>query len=840
MVFFERLKGWCSRERISYFLVLVIGICLIAVAVIPFPLLTIANNRSENEKNKKEHDFLMYCISELSNVINPISMELFGLAGFLYGHSLKSPPYNGTVAERTEKQYFDAFDFVAEAFLSETNTSEILFVAPGAVITQTYPNEPILLYEDFMHSKIQYSLVFSPLREPSVKEIQSHIDFDERFKTWIILQAMMIFNGSSNNSPFWGMAGVFTDLIKLIQRTNIAIKAAEKQLDFLIAAVSSSTNRLVPIHSSQGYNANSSAGELIDFLLRSESAAFTYNGNTLFNVFIREFQTERTHVSPWVIIAISLVFIIIASSLIFSFVLVPPKQFNRYHNAPRSPPFAVFIIGPQQDKELWSLTLDQLSDSLEKAERKYHAYQIPQAQPYTSYTYALPTVDDAVDMAFNVMKDIHQQSIDSDIVTLLGEDARFIFSCAIHWCTEAEVSLNAREEFVMYGGRDIEYTKDIYRQAVGNAVTLSAKAQEHLSRVSPSDTHVISLSFKNQGGPIERAYYVVDSRSDVICSAFKYAQRISSSSGVNLSALPVSPSVNAEASRPTNNVCRIRSSGGQNKFSIREGTEDHNDENDNEDMPRMDRNFQRYLRSRLPQHELKSKEVYKGNPYLKIFSPSLRKEQRSDSVPYQEHATINFGTSLTKTELDCSDHAAIFALQREPFLGSATPVNNPLMISKSVSSSAAFPTQLLSLPASFSPDGAGQSYPPFELPATSEINARSGSISIGAPSLFLDSSDVPAWLDRALKRIYDRHSLYLRPFPWPAIRFIIYYFYFGYALLFQPLAPRERENIAQCLATAFGVPQIGLYEHLAVRCAMDFISSNENLNQEFFSENTRA
>lgn len=784
-------RSWCSREKCSYFLVGLIGICVVSVAVIPFPLLTIANNRSQKEKNKKEHEFLMFCISELSDVIYPISVDLFGLAGFLYGQPLKSPPYNGSLAERIENQYFNDFDFVSQSILSQTNTSEILFVAPGAVITQTYPSEPLLFHEDFMHSQTQYSFAFSPFRASYVKQIQSHIDFDDRFGSWVILQTMMVFNGSMENSSFWGMAGVLTNLIELIEKTGIEEKARKEAMSFLIAAVPSSSHKLVPIYSSDSFSSNASAGELIDFILRSESAALTHNGNTLFNIFIAESAAKETHVSPFVIIAIVFVVIIIVSTLLFSFVLVPPKQFNRFHNAPRSPPFAVFMIGPQQDKDLWSLTLEQLSASLEKAERKYHAYQIPQVQPYTTYTYTLGTVDDAVQMAFSVMKDIHQQSIDSDLVSLLGEDARFIFSCAIHWCTDAEVSLNAREEFVVYGGRDIEYTKEIYKEAVGNAVTISARAQEHLSCVPPSDTFVFSLSCRHQTeGFSEKAYYVVDTKNDIIYSAFRYAQRLSSE--VSRPAHPGFP-IFQDQFRRNENAYEKRASCGQVTSST-----PVSDESSCEDSPRMDKNFQRYLISRLPTHELKAKEGLRGNQYLRSISPTLQFE------PEQQHQKEEENT-------DCSVNETI---------------HNPLILYKPIGYSPA--AQFITIPSAFPPDTSGYSDLPPLGAGASELTCRSGSLSGDGSALYLDSSSVPPWLDRALRRIYDRHSLYLRPFPWPVIKIIIYYFYFGYALLFQPLAPRERDNIAQCLATAFGVPQAGLYEHLAVRCAMDFMTSNDN------------
>lgn len=91
--------------------------------------------------------------------------------------------------------------------------------------------------------------------------------------------------------------------------------------------------------------------------------------------------------------------------------------------------------------------------------------------------------------------------------------------------------------------------------------------------------------------------------------------------------------------------------------------------------------------------------------------------------------------------------------------------------------------------------------------------------------LAINPSSVPEWLDRALRKIYEVHPLTPGPAHWLVVRDVIYYFYFGYALLFQPLAPHERRNITDCLAMSFGVPTARFYEHLAVHGALHFVQS---------------
>lgn len=94
--------------------------------------------------------------------------------------------------------------------------------------------------------------------------------------------------------------------------------------------------------------------------------------------------------------------------------------------------------------------------------------------------------------------------------------------------------------------------------------------------------------------------------------------------------------------------------------------------------------------------------------------------------------------------------------------------------------------------------------------------------------LSFDPSSVPEWLDRTLRKNYETYFFTLGPVHWLKVRVIIYYFYFSCAILLHPLAPRERRNITECLAKSFGVPTSRLYEHFAVRGALEFAQSTRN------------
>lgn len=94
--------------------------------------------------------------------------------------------------------------------------------------------------------------------------------------------------------------------------------------------------------------------------------------------------------------------------------------------------------------------------------------------------------------------------------------------------------------------------------------------------------------------------------------------------------------------------------------------------------------------------------------------------------------------------------------------------------------------------------------------------------------LAFDPSSVPEWLDRTLRKNYETYFFTVGSAHWQKVRVIIYYFYFSCAILLHPLAPRERRNITECLAKSFGVPTSRLYEHFAVRGALEFAHSTRN------------
>ena len=89
---------------------------------------------------------------------------------------------------------------------------------------------------------------------------------------------------------------------------------------------------------------------------------------------------------------------------------------------------------------------------------------------------------------------------------------------------------------------------------------------------------------------------------------------------------------------------------------------------------------------------------------------------------------------------------------------------------------------------------------------------------------------IPHALDVALHVAFDYQSITLG-MTYDSVRVLVYYFYSSYKILFRPLAAPERHNIYRRLVTAFGVPQQGILEHLAARCAIRCLQQSAKLRQ---------
>ncbi|KAL7700670.1 hypothetical protein N2W54_001764 [Lotmaria passim] len=98
--------------------------------------------------------------------------------------------------------------------------------------------------------------------------------------------------------------------------------------------------------------------------------------------------------------------------------------------------------------------------------------------------------------------------------------------------------------------------------------------------------------------------------------------------------------------------------------------------------------------------------------------------------------------------------------------------------------------------------------------------------------------DITVQADHLLRTVFDRQAVAL-DISYDSVRVLVYYFYSSYKILFRPLAAPERHNIYRRLVTAFGVPQQGILEHLAARCAIRFLQRHEETQTLMWDQQRR-
>lgn len=755
----------CSPRRAAYFFLTFLVFLVIASAIVlPF---VIAGNIKEESSYNGEIAFLKWAEFAMTDGLYQSRPIMRGVSGYVYGFPLLIPPYNGTVSERIEGQHFPNFDFAAEHFRSESYHEFIqkshLFLAPGGVVNQIFPFSQRLLYQDLLSEF--YLMNFPPIFNASYDSFETKLAYDDLTREWKLLQAVSIYNSSFPDSVFWGLAGTEISFSDFLVEIKFFEMAEQSGMDFLLCIQSKNSNKIIPVVCSDDVEYLEAEG-FLPFIVSAQTIEFRQGQNIVFELFVKAKKRWNNEILlPWGLCMSFLLLMGVFS--FFLFVLLNAADRSRenymdYHLAPQTPPFAMLIIGPKRGEDAWNSCGEELRVALERERCHFEAYQTPQIHPNTA-TYILGSVDMAVQMAFAVMREVLQKSEHTDVVTLFGEEGNFIITCAVHWCVTAEVFRNPTEEFVQYSGPDISYCTHLYlTEAVGNAVTLSYTAKDKISCVPPSDIYAIPYSTGHAAATPEIPYYVFEGRNEAMRKAFIFAQSFSKT------AVPM-----------RFGYSRIRESNEDINSPFAENELDDEDARHTEESHlNISNHFEEFFEARMPMNPARDKR----NSQYRWAQFAMRPEP-------QDEGRIRTSGLFSSSDFDLSFKGI------DDLFSSRYP-RTPKIVSRNTHGY-------------FSPDS----------PSLSNYTEECSHV------VTVDSRSVPDWLYRALKKTYDRDALSTGDTGWPLISTIVYYFYFGYALLFQPLSPRERENISQCLARAFGVPPQGLYEYMAVHCAIEFYNA---------------
>jgi hypothetical protein len=405
-----------------------------------------------------------------------------------------------------------------------------------------------------------------------------------------------------------------------------------------------------------------------------------------------------------------------------------------------------------------------------------------------------------VQMAFDAIEELQTAPVDEPLRHLLGDDGRLLLSYAVHWCSDAAVRLDPMDGGYRYEGPDVVYGGRIWAFAAPSVVTASEAVVRALPR------------FGMRGLTAEpyRRVNVVRSRS--VCGATGDCEMnggggSSSNSGAATIYIPFPA--------PTTVAATAGMGTGAGPTAARAGGGDpHGDLKDTPLPPQMLLTLVDPRRPVLVAASAAAAHCH-GRPHV----PPL---------PASSPLVTDTALPCPVREVTATTAGAITVPLRETD-GQSRSTNT-----RSSASSYSEEAELVGEDATTVP---ATPMPYFES-SSSEVGAtNSGTTGLLRGSFVIQGDGVtrallrpviPHALDVALHIAFDYQSITLG-MSYASARVLVYYFYSSYKILFRPLAAPERHNIYRRLVTAFGVPQQGILEHLAARCAIRCLQQSAKL-----------
>lgn len=650
--------------------------------------------------------FLHHFQDELTKGVAKTFVGVASICGLVLGEYSSIPPFNGSIDDRIRDQHIAYFELVAERFAEKTNKNSTFFVAPGGIVTQTYPTKNEIMHIDLLNA--QYDLGIEEFYNASKPLFEFKLLYDEVHNEWSLQHFSLIYSGISSTSQFWGIAGSSADFGQVLQAVNLTQMAEEQDMDFLVVNKLTKSTEVTPVLTSLEFS-SSNQEELLEFMRIAQHIDCFSNNACVIDIFVRPKKVKPMRwafIHSWIGVTAAILLTVLIF-LIFNWILMIPKEFGGYLTAPRSAPFAIIIIGLQRDADVWEIAKENLRWTLQYITQKYKAYEVAQCTP-GKFTFVVHTVDKAVEMGLELMELMHAQTRKKEYESLVRGRRYFFISCAVHWCCDVDIVVNPALEYALYRGKDILECRKLYEYAMTNAVTLTESAIQRLSKKWIQDLH----SADDPG--LEDVFFIVKKNCKILYEAFLFGTEFHkaqhSSSCSNFLGGSKSDRDVVFKPRAVNTVFSSANSDSLNPLHAA-----------------MENSF----------------EILRHSPSAKLASS--RTEKGSGSFDISSVVTDAVDTSATEKDI------------------------------------------------------------------------------------LTNRSSLPEWVDRVLQRIYEQHPLSLRCGQWKIVKKVVHYFYFGYALLFEPFAPdtSHLSNIADCLASAFRIPRTGLYEHLAVHCAIEFLHSSE-------------
>lgn len=784
-------------------------------------------------------------VSKLRNDVIEAIAAVHVLGGVVYADMTLTPPFNGSQSERVNGQQFSRFDDLALQLQSRMGTFAVYMLAPGAVVTQTVPPKK----EAYMYDFLRHD---SALGKPTVLE---SIDSAEVAAlgplyrgipvlnmSWQLIVRYPLYNvtnmtGASRKN-FWGFVLVVLDVDSLIDEHLSVKEMPKRQVEYLIYTMCSTKGDIVPIRFSMG--GKPTRQEMMAFISGGTDQPVLHRRMT-WRVCTRvvDHEPRLTKAAIIFIVFMALVFALLFFLVGATVVLLRFRHYNDRSNAPKTPPFALAIIGLCNGEQLWEQApayMMQAFDRLVALQRReivrHRACEGTQIHPYTT-TIITRNADAAVNLCFAVLEGMRTQPIDGSLREVLGEEGRLFVACAVHWCLDATVRLESVGGEIRYEGPDVVYGGRMWMFAAPNKVSISSAARQVLKEMPGVESQLLGSVFL-RGVEGQQDIFVISEvggrrhkKPSALCKTctiyrivsglpFVKKNRVQSVLSFGTSSPAPNgdhPLGNAEMNgRPhhetsvapvgcNSNGTAVGSDGGRAYNNNKNGAGEqgpadttHGAKNPSQSSA-LDTLFELVRTDSMVISELAHEEC-------------LRTPHRS----LQSSTTMKFSTS--------ENHAPVSsdALKRSStyYEGWMSRNNSNLGRNWNTVGNRNARTR------GDNDTWARSRYRGAPCDKCSDETLPDGDFLAKA----LLKPKVPRSLDTHLRTVFERQSL-IYDISYDSVRTIVYYFYSAFKLLLKPLAAPERSNIFHRFVTAFGVPQQHTLEHLAARCALRYVQNQE-------------
>lgn len=516
-----------NRRYCLYFLALFIGIILTIIAIL-IPVIVIrAVDSARAAKYRAEEAVSTY---EWKKVFDDILLtgysQVYVLEGFVFSNLSSIPRLDETPQERVAGQYYSRFPSFVDSLLTPSLELQLLALCPGGVYNQMSPFYEALFEKEvfsdlnYFHSVIENlsTLVVGP--EKSLRD------------DWILIFLSPVFNttllSEEKIDNFWGFVTAWVSISGSIARSQLPKTMKEQGMSYLLYSIVNGEYTVIDT-SLPGVVSEEDVRHFEDSSTTLKSSEKGFN-----LTFVVAKENQDVILSPSLLLL--LIVVIATIGVIFTAVSIGiiaacTRTSNAMDHAPKSPPFAMLIIGPQQGEDLWITASDQMYDIteklahvLDKKTKEYHAYQIPQLQPYTT-TYIFRKVEDAAKMAFSVIEELHENPIDKQLLSLTDGSRGLPISYALHWCKSGIVSLDpsSKSERLRYEGQEILHGVRMWRKAPPSVLVISDSTKIHVGFNLRVQFFCPAENRSNEGE--EELYFVFDPSRPVLQEAKSKAEK---------------------------------------------------------------------------------------------------------------------------------------------------------------------------------------------------------------------------------------------------------------------------------------------------------------------------